>query len=295
MSIDRSSGALPDQPPLASKATTEAEQTMGYCGVDGAIMIDRVVYIANSRVPSRAANTVGVLNMCAGFAAAGVEVELIARGESSDPQIIFDDFGISERYALSLHPLSSGISDKLGLVQFIRSRLATADSHRTLVFGRSSYGLLFGLPARLPFVFDVHSWPGSVKEKLVEEFLFRRRNLLFLTATTGKLGEDYQANYPTLRGRVLVCANGAPTPRLTREQVERVTQRAGRLQVYYIGHLYPGRGVELLLELARREPGMDFHLVGGGGRRCSTLPRGRARQRAFPRICRTRDASAALR
>ena len=31
----------------------------------------------------------------------------------------------------------------------------------------------------------------------------------------------------------------------------------------YVGHLYPGRGVELIVELAGRMPDLHFHLVGG--------------------------------
>ncbi len=36
-----------------------------------------------------------------------------------------------------------------------------------------------------------------------------------------------------------------------------------RLQVGYVGHLYPGKGIEVVLDLARRLPEVDFHVVGG--------------------------------
>jgi glycosyltransferase involved in cell wall biosynthesis len=41
---------------------------------------------------------------------------------------------------------------------------------------------------------------------------------------------------------------------------------SGRLQVGYVGAFYPGRGIELILEIAALLPEMDFHFIGGAAR-----------------------------
>jgi len=39
--------------------------------------------------------------------------------------------------------------------------------------------------------------------------------------------------------------------------------RADAQQVGYTGHLYPGKGMEIIAMLASRVPSMDFHVIGG--------------------------------
>jgi glycosyltransferase involved in cell wall biosynthesis len=56
---------------------------------------------------------------------------------------------------------------------------------------------------------------------------------------------------------------GLPEPQAARASLEEFSQRSSRFTAGYTGHLYPGRGVELLLELARLLPEIDFLLVGG--------------------------------
>jgi glycosyltransferase involved in cell wall biosynthesis len=57
---------------------------------------------------------------------------------------------------------------------------------------------------------------------------------------------------------MLVAHDGADAP-----DIEPRSDPHRGFHVGYVGHLYPGRGAELILELARRIPEATFHFVGG--------------------------------
>jgi len=59
----------------------------------------------------------------------------------------------------------------------------------------------------------------------------------------------------------VVRAPDAADPMTTAEADPGDSER--RVRVGYVGSLYPGRGVELILEIARRVPEHDFEVVGG--------------------------------
>jgi glycosyltransferase involved in cell wall biosynthesis len=59
--------------------------------------------------------------------------------------------------------------------------------------------------------------------------------------------------------KVLAAPNGADDPGVF--QVKH--PNGDRLRVGYVGHLYAGRGIELILALARTCQWADFHLIGG--------------------------------
>lgn len=221
----------------------------------------KIAYIANSRVPSRAANTVHVLNMAAALAGQGGKVLLLARGEPADAGILFDDFGLDPSVDLALLPLGRpGLRDKLRFVMHVRRELAR--NGIDFAYGRSIYGLLFGVPPTIPLACDLHAWPASRKRQIIESLLFRRSNFSFATCITQALADKYASTYPDIRDRLVVAPCAANLPE--RVLPDEPRQPNGRpLRVYYVGHLYPGRGIDLILALAMLEPDLQFHIVGG--------------------------------
>lgn len=221
--------------------------------------MDKIAYVANSRIPSRAANTVHVLNMSAAFAARGTDVRLIARGDPSAAASVFHDFGLEKDFELSLLPLARPpLLDRLRFVRHVRKTLAAAGVE--FAYGRSCYGLLAGVPPTIPVAYDLHIFPEAWWQVRLESLLFRRPNFLFATAITRAVAEKYESVYPHLRGRMLVAPCAANLPP---EPPASGARRSGPLRVYYVGHLYKGRGIDFILDLAGLEPQFEFHIVGG--------------------------------
>ena len=78
------------------------------------------------------------------------------------------------------------------------------------------------------------------------------------------LADDYANAYP---GSTVPPGRHGYRPRLRRSSPagpgRPLPGRPGALKVGYVGHLYPGRGIEVILALADRVPEADFHVVGG--------------------------------
>jgi glycosyltransferase involved in cell wall biosynthesis len=96
--------------------------------------------------------------------------------------------------------------------------------------------------------------------------LFKRSNFQRLVVISEALRRDYIQMFPTLSEDRLVvapdAADIAPTG-ADANPAQDWRRGNGRLQVGYVGHLYPGRGVEVLMQLARRLSEADVHIVGG--------------------------------
>jgi glycosyltransferase involved in cell wall biosynthesis len=137
----------------------------------------------------------------------------------------------------------------------------------SLALARCLPSAFFAALFKIPVIFEFHQ-PVSDSGRLSKfnEFLFKRlirsRSFVGFVAITHALKSHFLERYPELEGRVCVAPDGSdPFPK----QFEAVAlpSRSGRLQVGYVGQLYPGKGMEIVSKLCHLAPFADFHVVGG--------------------------------
>jgi len=97
----------------------------------------------------------------------------------------------------------------------------------------------------------------------IDRWYFERiigsRNFLRLIVISESLKKTY-AHYTTLQNRILVAHDGADAD----PETSTISwDDASQFHVGYVGHLYRGRGVQLMAAIARRLPWVTMHLVGG--------------------------------
>jgi len=224
----------------------------------------RIAYFSGSKIPSRAANGVHVMRMCAAFARAGHEVVLAAiQGDRVVGGDDFETYGVAPRFRIVKHAMFSQ-----GLVSRLRYARAAPTLVRQvikpdLVYGRHLLSLSVASRWGVPMIFETHQAPSRL-ERLVERRLFRRPNFARLVVISEALANEYRRCHPDLpEQRILVAPDAADLPGPTDLDGDVSIRRAGRLQVGYVGHLYPGKGMEMVAALARHMPDVDFHVVGG--------------------------------
>jgi len=86
-------------------------------------------------------------------------------------------------------------------------------------------------------------------------------NLVRVVVITHALARDLCEAAPRLASRILVAPDGALLP--TRPPGPAPFERGKTLCVGYCGHLYAGKGVEIIEAIARRCPWAQFHVLGG--------------------------------
>lgn len=224
----------------------------------------KIAYFSGSRIPSRAANSVHVMRMCAAFARTGHEVVLAAiEGDRTFTGDDFETYGVAPRFRIVKHAMSRG-----GVLARLRyARAAPALVRRVikpdLVYGRHLLSLSVAARWGVPVFFETHQAPSRI-ERLVERRLFLRPNFARLVVISEALRDEYRRCHPGLAAeRILVAPDAADLPDSTDGDAAVSIRREGRLQVGFVGHLYPGKGMEMVAALARNMPDVDFHVVGG--------------------------------
>lgn len=226
----------------------------------------KIAYLSDSVIPSRAANSIHVMKMCQALADVGHQVTLIAPNRLGDAESFrgssYEYYGVRENFELLKLPWW----DIKGwrYIYAIRAAGSAVWSRADLVFGRDIRSCYFAALAGRRVVFESHS-PIDNSGK-ASEYLFRRiirkRNFEKLIVITNALKEYYRCRYPELNGKIEVAPDGADPMCGSVTPVE-LPNKGLRMQVGYVGHLYKGKGMEIISELAPICPWADFHVVGG--------------------------------
>lgn len=221
----------------------------------------KVVYFSQSIVPSRYANSIHVMKMCNALANAGARVTLLAsRGNEETCEDVFGYYGVEASLDIRYLPwprFRGGAS-----LYLTAGLLAVLGQRADLVYGRYVRGCYLASLIGRPVVFEVHidvnHWRAG--ERWMLDRLMKSPNLKGLVVISEPLKEHYARTYGLDERLIFVAPDGADE---SSKVVPASLSQTERLQVGYVGHLYPGRGLELIESLAEQCPWADFHVVGG--------------------------------
>ena len=236
----------------------------------------RITYLSAATLPSPSAYSIHVMKMCQALAAHGHLVTLHGRRGTPDVANLHAHYGTAPIFdVVRLRHPPLGALAKLLYVLRVASRVRRARAD--LVYARHAYSLAACATFGSPLLLEVHEPPIDPLEARCVRRLVRSARLLCVVAVSDALRAEYERLFPGLDGRILVAhdaadalgpGTGRPAPLQSRSP--------GRTNVGYVGQLYRGKGVEMVVNLARRLPDMDFHVVGGA-------PRDLARWRSSPK------------
>lgn len=242
-------------------------------------------YLSTSELISDRANAVHVVRMSAALAECGHEVALhCLEGAGRDDSEVFQYFGAPHsfelhRYRVGDHallralqalqryrlPTGRAVRALHGLLALRRQVLRGSRSKRGaghIFFARNAEWLVACLTRDSRFIYESHQPPRNLRDRLIHRHLFRHPGFLGLVVISKRLRAAYLSAYShLLPSKVVVSPDGADEV----PEVDLEGRRNVRVQVGHVGHLYPGRGGELMIAVAHALPEMDFHLVGGRG------------------------------
>ena len=225
----------------------------------------KIVFISSSRIPSRTANIVQVMRMCEAFAHNGHDVTLFGRHGESTAANDHAEYGVADCFQIikcrwPAPRVPGGFLYSLQVAIMIKTRIRPE-----LLYARNLPTLAAFTGSSLPMVFEAH-YPPPPPWTLLAARIFRSRNFRRLVVTSEALRKECQRLFPWLpHDRIRVAPNTAdPRPVCSWSEVDRyLAGRTNGLRVGYVGSLYPGKGMEVVLPLAARCPEFDFHVVGG--------------------------------
>ncbi|MDX1531329.1 MAG: glycosyltransferase family 4 protein, partial [Rhodothermales bacterium] len=220
-----------------------------------------IVYLARTRIPSRQANSINVMKMCQAFARNGHDVVLM---NSAYPDVepgvddVYGFYGVSRCFRTLSIPEQSRFTDRQAFVDHVHH---TVHAEAPAVVFARDHSLPYELGRLgLPVVLDAHKAVSDARMAERLGALLDSGRLVRFVTVTDALRVEYESAFPDLRGCTLVAANGADEPAGV---LPTPLPPTGRFPVGYVGHLYPGKGMEVVAALAQRCPWADFHVVGG--------------------------------
>lgn len=227
----------------------------------------RILYISDSIIPSCTANSINVMKMCNAFSNIGHEVVLLSikRPSSHQEEVEneFDYYGVKPRFEIRkfLVPLMKSSI----LLYSLRCAVEILKIKPDIVYGRFLRGVW--LAARLNFdvVYEMHFpvWKMPRIGRFLFSNLVKNKKLKHLVVISKALKKMVEKD---VSGKeIIVAHDGADLIGNNGKEVQTVLsdQYGNRTKVGYVGHLYPGRGIELIIKMATELLDIDFHIIGG--------------------------------
>jgi glycosyltransferase involved in cell wall biosynthesis len=228
----------------------------------------RIACIATSRVPSRTANSIQVMKVCHALAGLGHTVRLWLPGDG--PSASWEDlakhYGVRARFDITWLSARRGLHHyEFSLNAFRRGRAWEAELFYVWPYPAAAIAAQVGRPT----VLEIHDRPRGVLGPSWVRLFLRGKGARRLLVTTEALLHWLRARYrlPAAEPFALVAPNGVdPEPYESLPSPREARAALAIPEIFtavYTGHLYAGRGVDLILVLAKRNPSMQFLVAGG--------------------------------
>ena len=231
----------------------------------------RIGYFAKTRLPSSAANTIQTMEMCAAFSDLGHSVTLFVVSETEcqiSTDDVFHQYDLASTFQITYLKIPQSRANRIAYLWSVLAAIGkirkTLRTHEIdLVYARDVLACLVAARSGLPTVFESHApvWEGLVEglcfKRLLQNQKFRR-----LVVISEALKQVYECRFPGIGKRCTVAPDGARKPE-TVKQFATLRGDVSALKVGYVGHLYQGKGMEIISALGKRMPSTEFHIVGG--------------------------------
>ena len=243
----------------------------------------KTYYISPALIPSRAANSIHVVNMCEALAKFDGDVTLFVRSESLNStecnDMLQDYYGINAKHInIVVYRSRVGRGAELliaiyALLHFIKD-LLHANIPKSII-SRNLYGaVLFGLLFRRRVVYETHA-PDKGFRKYLQGWLIQSSRISSVVISDGlrKVIELLHGE-KALKQNIHVLHDAARSGQAPMGIEERKDARRDLLGnsidinsfdkiVGYFGHLYSGRGIEVIQGVAAKNPKTTFIVYGG--------------------------------
>lgn len=246
----------------------------------------KIALIAPTAIPAQTANSVQVMKMAQALTSLGHKVRVFAPGRDPDMnwKKMAKQYGLSEKFKIRW--VASVPSLKRYDYAFSALRQAGQWSAE-LVYTRLPQAAAIAARRGIPTIFELHDLPsGTMGPWLMRRFI-SGRGARRVVVNTSNLEKQIKSTYslPKKRGFLLLAPNGVDPDRFSvLPSPKKARQKLGLPQAFtagYTGHLYSGRGIEMILEMAQLLPQMRFLLVGG---RDADVDRLRAETKHLPNV-----------
>jgi glycosyltransferase involved in cell wall biosynthesis len=233
----------------------------------------KIACISASQIPSNTANSIQVMKACQALAQLGHTLVLsvpLFKPEQNIAPDLKSTYGLQTIFPIEWLPVN------LRLRRYDLAWRAVKDAHSwraDLVYTWLPQAALYSQLRGLPVILELHGPPEGRFGPWLFRLLFRlpgRLRVLAITHVLADMMKKYlpaKAKQPARMDQWIISPNGIDLERYADlpepAEARRTLGLTEMPTAAYTGHLYPGRGADLLFTLAQQLPEMQFLWIGG--------------------------------
>jgi glycosyltransferase involved in cell wall biosynthesis len=228
----------------------------------------KIALITNSRIPSLTANSIQAMKVAQALMQLDQDVRMFAPAESAP----VSKEALLSHYGLQIAPDLELVRSKRQLKRLdfvLKAQRAAKKFAPDLIYTWLPQSAVMALWTGHPVVLEMHAdVAGRMGAWWLRQF-WKVKGRRLMTVTTSALRRALERSTGTRfnNNEVIIAPNGVELERYEglpepAEARRRLNLPEGRT-VGFTGHIYPGRGADLLFELAKSIPGVNFLWVGG--------------------------------
>lgn len=227
----------------------------------------RIGVVSTSKIPSTTANSIQVMKICQAYRQLGYETTLFVPGyNKADWDILSKFYGIKTPFKITFIPTIKILKryDFFIIVGVLMALQKFQIIHTWLPQIAHISGFL-----KIPYLLELHELPtGKFGPSLFKKLFSSRHQKRFLPISTA-LKNLFEKNFKFQfdQNEVRIAPDGVDLERYKNIQNEdHLREKLGLYDSFlavYTGHLYKGRGMDLLIKLAENLPKIVFLWVGG--------------------------------
>lgn len=228
-----------------------------------------IIYIANARFPNEKAHGIQFAKTCESFSNLGVNLELILPKRKTevkeDPFNYYDiknKFKYKKIFAPNFFPKTSLGFLLSSFIFGINSFFFILRKKDSIIYSIDLDPISFFL---LPFLgrkifFEMH---GPKKNNFLNRLLFKK--IKGIIAINEAVKNDLIKKFPYLKDKIIVCSNGLDLEENYKKEEARKNLGIdlSKKMVVYTGSFQDWKGIETIIEAAKRLEGVLFYFVGG--------------------------------
>lgn len=229
----------------------------------------KIIYIANARFPNERAHGIQIAKTCESLVQAGANLELVVPRKRNTGEDAFAYYGLKSKFPIK----KIGTFEITPYTSFgflISSFLFGVATFFHLLFQKKE-GIIYSIDLdplsflgfvffRTPYFFEMH---GPKKNTFLNRFLFK--NINGVIAVSESIKNDLIKNFPHLKDKIIICPNGLDLEEnyTKAEARKKLGMDLGKKAVVYTGSFQDWKGIETILEAAKKLSDIEFYFVGG--------------------------------
>ena len=233
----------------------------------------KIAYFSRTKIPDLSANSNQSMQVCSAIAELNYSVTFFVVTENNckieiNFEEIFHFYDIDEKFKIKFINVPATRESRLcylwsSVVTFFKVAKVLWQGNFDLVLGRDLISCSVATLVGVRTIYESHApvWSGLL-ERLIFKLFIRAEKFYRLVVISHALSDAYKERYKGLGSKILVAPDGAAVADGSVRQMA-LQGASSKLNVGYVGHLYQGKGIEVIEKIADDMPDVTFHIIGG--------------------------------